>query len=764
VASSGDYIYTSTDSGVTWIQQTLSGSRNWKLITSSADGTKLVAATSGGYFYTSIDSGATWTVQTGTGERNWSSITSSSDGTKLAAVASGGSVWTSLDSGVTWTAQTGAGARSWTSITSSSDGTKLAAGVFLGSLWTSLDSGVTWIEQTGAGTQQWSSIASNSAGSKLAANADDSERIYTFSSETLYVSGLASGASATLTQTTTRVGYTSGSGSVTGTAIDGAALNPSFGSITSNANGFSVLINNYDSNYTWATPTVTAGSVSTTLGINWSTRSNSSGNRSWRSITSSSDGTKLAAVVAVGYIYTSVDSGATWTEQRSAGARSWRWITSSSDGTKLAAVVAAGGYIYTSADSGATWSERTNAGDRTWRTISSSSDGTKLAAAVAGGYIYTSTDSGATWTEQTGSGSRDWWHVTTSGDGTKLAAAADQGYIYTSTDSGATWTAQLASGSRGWRSITSSSDGTKLAAAADRGYIYTSTDSGATWTAQTGSGTGYWWHITSSGDGTKLTAVQNSDYIYTSTDSGVTWSQQTGAGDRGWRSVASSSDGTKLAVAADRDYIYAWTPTFLSVSGLTSGSSAAITQTTSRVGYTSGSATVAGSALVGSAPDQAEVVAAAKREIEKQEARADITSKLQSAKELSVELFAKAGIPGITPGNIAAVQAELLGLPESSRTDINQVLKVARKYEVVGNIGSGKVANMQSNSFIEIGLIPATSKNKVALVAAVRKLPVSDRDTYAEIKAAIEAASKEIQARKDRLTAIMSRIASKNSG
>jgi hypothetical protein len=173
---------------------------------------------------------------------------------------------------------------------------------------------------------------------------------------------------------------------------------------------------------------------------------------------------------------------------------------------------------------------------------------------------------------------------------------------------------------------------------------------------------------------------------------------------------------------------------------------------------------VTGSALVRSAPDQAEVVAAAKREAEKQEARAEITSFLQSAKELSVEVFAKAEIPGITSGNIALVQAELLGLPESSRTDIKQVLKVARKYEVVGSIGSVKVASMHSNSFIEVGLIPATSKNKVALVAAVRKLPVSDRDTYAEIKAAIEAASKEMQARKDRLTAIMSRIASKNSG
>ena len=35
----GGYIYTSTDSGVTWTQQTNSGARNWNVIASSSDGT-----------------------------------------------------------------------------------------------------------------------------------------------------------------------------------------------------------------------------------------------------------------------------------------------------------------------------------------------------------------------------------------------------------------------------------------------------------------------------------------------------------------------------------------------------------------------------------------------------------------------------------------------------------------------------------------------------------------------------------------------------
>jgi hypothetical protein len=111
--------------------------------------------------------------------------------------------------------------------------------------------------------------------------------------------------------------------------------------------------------------------------------------RNWRSITSSSDGTKLAAVVYPGYIYTSTDSGATWTtNSNSSGSRNWLSITSSSDGTKLAAVVY-GGYIYNSNDSGVNWTASSTDTTRLWRSITSSSDGTKLAAGGLSSNIYT---------------------------------------------------------------------------------------------------------------------------------------------------------------------------------------------------------------------------------------------------------------------------------------------------------------------------------------------------------------------------------------
>jgi len=76
----------------------------------------------------------------------------------------------------------------------------------------------------------------------------------------------------------------------------------------------------------------------------------------------------------------------------------WFDLASSSDGTKLVAVVY-GGHVYTSTDSGVNWIERVGSVD--WYAVASSSDGTKLVVVIDGGQIYTSTDSGVNWAQRT---------------------------------------------------------------------------------------------------------------------------------------------------------------------------------------------------------------------------------------------------------------------------------------------------------------------------------------------------------------------------
>ena len=250
--------------------------------------------------------------------------------------------------------------------------------------------------------------------------------------------------------------------------------------------------------------------ISQNGGVNWSTVAVAGSNTFGRSIAISSNGQKIAACWAQGYIYTSTDGGVTWT-QRITG--NWDYITSSSDGTKLAACANLGQSIYTSTDSGATWTQRTSAGSRDWTSITSSSDGSKLAACVGNGsqgYVYTSTDGGATWTERTSSGSRNWGDICMSDDGIKIAACHDGGYIYTSTDGGTTWTERTASGSRNWKSIACSGDGTKLVATSSN--VFTSPDGGVTWLQRSlGGGNA----VSSSSDGMKLAAGYGA-FIYTS--------------------------------------------------------------------------------------------------------------------------------------------------------------------------------------------------------------------------------------------------------
>ena len=118
----------------------------------------------------------------------------------------------------------------------------------------------------------------------------------------------------------------------------------------------------------------------------------------------------LAATVSSGSIYTSADSGASWTEDATAGARSWVSIAMSADGQRLAAVEGSGdtydddacsvyGSLWTSSDFGASWTEQAGLGSECWRGVATSGDGATVAAVVDQGSIWVSTDYGSSWGE-----------------------------------------------------------------------------------------------------------------------------------------------------------------------------------------------------------------------------------------------------------------------------------------------------------------------------------------------------------------------------
>ncbi len=74
------------------------------------------------------------------------------------------------------------------------------------------------------------------------------------------VSSMNNGATASVQVTTTRSTYETGTASTAGTSLNGA-LTPTFGTASVTTNGFSAVITNYDSNYTWAVSTSTGSAT-----------------------------------------------------------------------------------------------------------------------------------------------------------------------------------------------------------------------------------------------------------------------------------------------------------------------------------------------------------------------------------------------------------------------------------------------------------------------------------------------------------------------
>ena len=199
-------------------------------------------------------------------------------------------------------------------------------------------------------------------------------------------------------------------------------------------------------------------------GVTWVQRESI---RGWQDVASSSDGTILAAVTSgPGYIYVSRNSGEDWFP--TGPAKTWRAIASSADGTRLVAVSDG---IYTSADSGITWtavSEHPPPFPPTFLDVASSADGETLIAAGQGTFVWASRNRGLTWEQMEIRG--QWTSVAVSADGSRLHAANSANRIHSSADGGATWTE--GADRRNWSALTTDSSGTRLVAAELGGGIH----------------------------------------------------------------------------------------------------------------------------------------------------------------------------------------------------------------------------------------------------------------------------------------------------
>lgn len=206
------------------------------------------------------------------------------------------------------------------------------------------------------------------------------------------------------------------------------------------------------------------------------------GDQHWSFCTISKLGTVFLVGKVSGYLYVSVDGGASWSQVGPSA--SWYLGAISTTGQYMIA----GTYtrLYSSSDYGSTWAEVRPAGniDKWWIGVAIGT--TAMIAVAAGGRAYKSSDGGANWTELTplGSTNQSWYGCACSIDGQVIVLALGLTSLYVSRDGGTSWNeTKPTGGATGtvWMVTFCSANGSVIGVALDPGSAYLSTDYGATW-------------------------------------------------------------------------------------------------------------------------------------------------------------------------------------------------------------------------------------------------------------------------------------------
>jgi len=320
---------------------------------------RLFALEMRGLLWSSSDMGTTWASRAF--PATWQELAGSGDGMTLVAAAGGyntpSSIYRSTDGGLNWTA-TPAPAHNYNGLGSSDDGTILGAAVYDGSntFYYSVDSGTTWAS-TPIGAGYWWSTPMASADGKrwvFCNGGDGASNVYVWQ-------GTFDG-NVTWNWTQTPYGHdNSGFANPVGYAIskDGTKLLAAFPTVIHLSPDFGT---------TWNSVPLPPAAVALGLCL----------------AALSGDGNTIMVAGVNGSVYTTKDAGTTWTTASLPAfvplggtvttAENIRFAALSYDGSKIAfstvygsnILPLTGGYLYTSIDGGATFTKSVAGGNRFW--------------------------------------------------------------------------------------------------------------------------------------------------------------------------------------------------------------------------------------------------------------------------------------------------------------------------------------------------------------------------------------------------------------
>ena len=551
--------------------------KKWTSISSSTDGQYIIACAYDDYIYLSKDTGKNWTplLTPGASKQYWSSVTISEDGEKLAACIFNGSIIISKNSGASWTTVDKLGLKKWTGITSSSDGKILAACVENEYFYASRDSGESW-ERIGT-IGNWYAIDSSNDGNSLAV-CNYGGKVYKtiwIKSENIFNKFVWR----TLLVTDSNQNWSGVTISGDGTKIF-ACVNDGYIYDVSSTSSYKQICSNeqklkwsgikiISTGSTKVAACVNGGNIyytdNTTTSTTWTVLGNNS-SLSYKSITSSDNGTYIYSCATNNYIWYSENLGTTWSQQQNTPYEYGPVVLSRDTNARNIALCTVNGYIYKSLDQGKTYVACINSGKRNWSGIAASDDNTKLAACDYGGYIYTSYDSGFTWLDRKLDGTKNWLTIASSSNGNLLAASdsnieASGGKLYVSSDSGMNWFDRSDTVPGPYYSIRIKTNTIyivikKLGNA--QANVSLSTNSGKNWLRSTilpnNSSSNIWKGLAVASDGSKkVNGNYNGNLYYSpiaSTTTSTVGATQTDAPLLAWTSVDSGNDGKIVGACA----------------------------------------------------------------------------------------------------------------------------------------------------------------------------------------------------------------------
>jgi photosystem II stability/assembly factor-like uncharacterized protein len=185
ISSTGQYmvcpnelgdLYTSSDYGATWVDQTSMNAGYFEASVSST-GQYMIVSDSNNNLYLSSNYGGTWSSISSPTNSGISSIVMTADASYFALVNSANVVYTSTDKGANWNAVPISGASSLQSLAISADGQHMyAADAFTqgSQIYVSSDHGATWAPKQASSVNSWARVYGSSTGQYVVAtNARD---------------------------------------------------------------------------------------------------------------------------------------------------------------------------------------------------------------------------------------------------------------------------------------------------------------------------------------------------------------------------------------------------------------------------------------------------------------------------------------------------------------------------------------------------------------------------------------------------------------